>query len=1009
MAYSPNRFHCSEPRTNIAALVTLAALAFASWSSAKADVADDFAALEQRFDALVAAQRLQEAEPVGKQLLQTAERFFNDQPQVVAICASKLAALYYELARPDEAAALFRRAISLREAVFGKDHPEVAEVVNNLGIVYQSQIKYSEAEALYRRAIAIRERAFGRAHPKVASVLNNLAIVYQQGGRLAEAEPLFQRALAIQQQSQPNAAETAATFNNLGILYHDQGRYADAERFYQRALAIREVALGKSHPEVAVALNNLGLTCQAQARYDEAMTMYRRALAIMESTYGKQHPKVATVLQNMANVWVERERFAEAEPLYQRAIQICEAAGDKLQLAEALNGLGLMYHDLKRFDDAAPMFRRSLAIQEAALGKNHPNIAFPLNNLALVYKSQERFADAEPLLDRALAILGSAGGEPDLYSKSLWQRAQVRYQTQRPELALADLQQSIETIEHLRGQFAGSEQDRSRAFSNHLEPYQQLFDWQLQRGNLPEAFAASERLRARSLADQMQIQGIDLFAGMPAATAAPLRKRDQDNRARLTMLEKLSEIANAEARKRLEPELAAAREEAAQIYRDIRTASPAWRMMVRDSFEPLSLEKMQAWTNSQQAILLEFLVGKERSLVFTIAGPGAPQVTKLRVTEAMAKELGIEPGELTAERLKSALTIDGQPLSEVFKQPASREGQLAETLENRLALLWQLLIPTDVQRALLSGEYKLLIVVPDSGLSTLPFDALVVEQGRDTTKYLLDVGPPIVTAPSATLLYNLATRQPHRDLSASGNQDEPVVLSVGNPTYTASDAARDAVSTSVPRSRYSGRRSDLKPLPFAGWESGWVAEQFNSIGLKTRTLTKAEATERAVREHLAGRQIVHLACHGLTDQTHGNLFGGLALASSTTGQRDLADDGYLTLAEIYDLKLQDCELAILSACETNIGPQLQGEGVFALSRGFLVAGARRVIASNWIVDDESSATLISGFCSALVKQHNAHKTLNYAEALQTAKRWIRKQDKWRHPYYWGAFVQVGPQ
>src|SRR5690606_15148740 len=111
----------------------------------------------------------------------------------------------------------------------------------------------------------------------------------------------------------------------------------------------------------------------------------------------------------------------------------------------------------------------------------------------------------------------------------------------------------------------------------------------------------------------------------------------------------------------------------------------------------------------------------------------------------------------------------------------------------------------------------------------------------------------------------------------------------------------------------------------------------------------------------------------------------------------------------YGLNLQGCELAILSACETNLGPQQQGEGVFALSRGFLVAGSRRVVASNWIVDDESSASLVSAFCSALAKQHKSGQTLDYAEALHQAKRWVRKQEKWNHPYHWGAFVLVGPK
>src|SRR6185503_16267466 len=103
--------------------------------------------------------------------------------------------------------------------------------------------------------------------------------------------------------------------------------------------------------------------------------------------------------------------------------------------------------------------------------------------------------------------------------------------------------------------------------------------------------------------------------------------------------------------------------------------------------------------------------------------------------------------------------------------------------------------------------------------------------------------------------------------------------------------------------------------------------------------------------------------HGLVDQSYGNLFGALAVTPGPAGAADPADDGFLTLAEIYELVLHAAELSILSACDTNYGPQQQGEGVWSLARGFLVAGSKRVVASNWLVDDEAAATLIYYFAN----------------------------------------------
>jgi CHAT domain-containing protein len=67
-----------------------------------------------------------------------------------------------------------------------------------------------------------------------------------------------------------------------------------------------------------------------------------------------------------------------------------------------------------------------------------------------------------------------------------------------------------------------------------------------------------------------------------------------------------------------------------------------------------------------------------------------------------------------------------------------------------------------------------------------------------------------------------------------------------------------------------------------------------------------------------------------------------------------------------------------------------------------------VVASNWLVDDEAAASLISYYCSTIARARKEGKQPDYAAALQKAKRWIRNQEKWQSPYYWGTFVLVGP-
>ena len=336
---------------------------------------------------------------------------------------------------------------------------------------------------------------------------------------------------------------------------------------------------------------------------------------------------------------------------------------------------------------------------------------------------------------------------------------------------------------------------------------------------------------------------------------------------------------------------------------------------------------------------------------------------------------------------------------------AAVEPEQAKLATAGLAALWQVLIPAAEREMLVQGKVGRLLVIPDGPLARLPFEALVVDAGDDL-KYLLDSGPPIQYAASATILVNLAARQRMQPDPST----EPV-LTVGDPVYGEVDPDSDGGSVLdqvAARTQYVRSAGSLSPLPYSGWETAWVADVFGKCDIGVAQLRGAEATERNVRGNVSGRRIVHFACHGLADQRHGNLFGALALTPGSSSASP-EDDGMLTLPEIYSLDMRGSELAVLSACNTNYGPQQRGEGVWALSRGFLVAGSRRVVASNWLVDDEAAASLVSYFCGALADAEQQGRTPDCATSLQAAKQWIRKQPKWQSPYYWASFVLIGPQ
>jgi CHAT domain-containing protein len=105
--------------------------------------------------------------------------------------------------------------------------------------------------------------------------------------------------------------------------------------------------------------------------------------------------------------------------------------------------------------------------------------------------------------------------------------------------------------------------------------------------------------------------------------------------------------------------------------------------------------------------------------------------------------------------------------------------------------------------------------------------------------------------------------------------------------------------------------------------------------------------------------------------------------------------------EIYNLKLP-ADLVVLSACQTALGKEIKGEGLIGLTRGFMYAGARRVVASLWQVDDLATAKLMQRFYQGMLKDG-----LTPSAALRVAQLELAKQKRWASPYFWAAFVIQG--
>jgi CHAT domain-containing protein len=176
-------------------------------------------------------------------------------------------------------------------------------------------------------------------------------------------------------------------------------------------------------------------------------------------------------------------------------------------------------------------------------------------------------------------------------------------------------------------------------------------------------------------------------------------------------------------------------------------------------------------------------------------------------------------------------------------------------------------------------------------------------------------------------------------------------------------------------------------------------------GQNVTTLLGQQATAASVLSQIPRQHLVHFAVHGLVDRRFDDVFAASLLLAPGEGGQDR-----LYLQDVYRMPLGNCHLAVLSACQSNVGAARKLEAGATLTRAFLSAGAERVVSSLWQVDDEATLALMRAFADAIGSALEQGAPPNYAHALQQARRRVKQAPgkAWQDPYFWAPFVLVGP-
>jgi tetratricopeptide (TPR) repeat protein/CHAT domain-containing protein len=898
------------------------------------------------------------------------EKTLGPDHPLTATSINNLGLLYANQGSYDKAEKHYLRALEIRTNLFGADHIDTATSLNNLATLYITEGDYLKAEPLLTKAFEIRMEALGPDHPSTATSLSNLALLYDNQGAFEKAKTLYLQALEMTRKALgPDHPSTAISLNNLAELYRQLGLYGKAEQSFQKALDININALGPNHLSTALTLNNLAVLYEAQGAYGKATNLYERALAIREKTLGPDHPDTATSLNNLASLYFSQGAYDKAEPLYQQALAINESAlgSEHPSTATILNNLAELNRQQGDYTKAEPQLRRALIITEKALGPDHPDTATSINNLAELRRQQGDYDNAEPLSRQALSINQKVFG-PDhprtaqslnnlavlyfvqgAYAKGepLLLRGittQSRFlQAELPLLPLAARDAQVQAIgPSWERAFTGADRSPNAASLA-------LFS-RLNRYGLLLEIERRQGILLRAPGPQReQARQLASLIRQLAGTDLPQERRQALQQRRLELERDLYRTLPALQPRILQPaDLAAALPQGA-VY--------------------LAFQRYQPFDGTQSP---ESQWGKPRYLALVLHRDGTTQ----------AVELG--PAAPIDALIRSAIAITRSSSS------------TPDEVQDAWGAVNQKLFPPSLV-AKLQGANRW-IISPDGELSRIPFLALPSPlSATDSDRQL---------AESIDLQLVSSGRELVNDPAREGPQPPAAALVLADP--------------------------DFGPSPPGPWERlSASAKEGTQIASQLGVTPKlqSQASKSVVLNSLRP-QLLHIASHGFfaasssTPAQSSSASAGRALRSNLIGPPDHREDamlnsaivlaganrnrdtGTLTAREAAQLQLDGTELVVLSACETALGEQRSGEGVYGLQRALSVAGARSTLLSLWKVPDDGTAAFMESYYE-LLKQGKGR-----LEALRQVQAEFRNPEtspcrQCSEARYWAAWQLTG--
>ena len=740
--------------------------------------------------------------------------------------------------------------------------------------------------------------------------------------------------------------------------------------------------------QMAFCFNQMG-------EYEKVQSLHRMMRETPEIDWGKAYPYI---LLTMSYLETSLGRNDRAKTYAEEALKGIKRYGNPYTESSALRHLGMIASNLRQYEEANRFLEESLKISKSLnhpyfigvslyeigqnlLRMNKPDEAMKHLTDALKYFNKNdwystrrwcylslgesytrlnKSTEAKKSFESAIKIAIQAG-DPEPQWRAYDSLGRMAENEGDDQKAFEHYAKAISVIESMRAKFTDPGL-KALFMKEKSSVYERMIQLLYKMQQVPEALHYLERAKARVMLDMLSEK-----------TLSSINKEENELLNQEQALKKqIYEISMKQEGIGLErppgpKEGISETQESEKPISELERVQSQHRAIL-EKIEKLNSELASLVSiNPLKANEIQSLLDPDTALLAYFFGQEANFLFLATREKILAKPLGTDPEKLFQkikefrERAVEGITLDRLVM---------------KTYEKSVSELYEMLIQP-IEREI-SGK-KHLVIVPHGMLHYLPFQALLSRDRR----YLIE-SFSISYLPSATVLKYARGKN-------KGNRVS--LFAVGNPI------------------------TDLPPLPAAEQE----AQEVSALFEKKLLLTGRQATKTSMKSQSPRYDLLHLS-------THGEMIESNPLKSNLRFTPSEKDDGKLTVSEIFDMEIK-ANLVTLSACETGLvrgegGDFPQGDDLVGLSRAFIHAGAPAVIASLWMVSDESTVELMRAFYRNL-------KSMSKSEALRKAQLDLMKssirlhverssggitqpinyqQDmliECSHPFFWAPFILLG--